>query len=93
MEKDIEKVKMDKINIEFVCDISAVILGHFEIDRFKQEKGNTYFRTLLRVGECESEFATIKAENIRTYSTESQSCLIIPDYAMTAEYILQDHYC
>lgn len=51
---------MEKQNIVFVTDISTVILGHFEIDRFKQEKANTYFKSVLKVGECEAEFANIK---------------------------------
>lgn len=53
---------MDKENVVFVCDISTVILGHFEIDRFKQEKTATYFKSVLKVGECEAEFANIKTE-------------------------------
>ena len=52
---------MEKENYVFVCDISTVILGHFEIDRFKQEKSGTYFRALLKVGECESEFTALKS--------------------------------
>ena len=29
VERDLAKVKMDKENYVFVCDISTVILGHF----------------------------------------------------------------
>ena len=62
VEQEIEKVKMEKENVVFVCDISTVILGHFEIDRSKQEKVSVYFRSLLKVGECEAEFANLKTE-------------------------------
>lgn len=38
VEMELDKVKLEKENFVFICDISTVILGHFEIDRFKREK-------------------------------------------------------
>lgn len=53
-------MKLEKENFVFICDISTVLLGHFEIDRFKNEKSREYFHTLRRISESEAEFAAIK---------------------------------
>lgn len=37
-----------------------MILGHFEIDRFKHEKSQQYFKSLKKIGDNEVEYTQIK---------------------------------
>lgn len=57
LEKSIEAAKKDVANLQFICDIITVILGYVEIDRFKKEKAETYYRLLKQMSMLETEYS------------------------------------
>jgi sorting nexin-1/2 len=61
VELEIEKAQKDEAELTLICDISTVLLGYIEIDKFKKLREHTYYQQLRQLAKFEHEYA--KSQN------------------------------
>jgi sorting nexin-1/2 len=60
--KELETIKEDIKVYGFLANLIVLLLGYFEIERFRKEKVKVYFETIKKVAVFQKELNAIKAE-------------------------------
>lgn len=59
---------------EFLVKLIVLLMGYYEIERFRKDKLNLYFETIKKIAMFQKEFNTIKGE-ICTHVLENHNLL------------------
>ncbi|CAD8158122.1 unnamed protein product [Paramecium pentaurelia] len=62
LQVEIDSTTKDIENMQFICDILTVLLGYIEIDKFKLEKQNNYYKIAKRLIQYEIQLTQVAEE-------------------------------
>jgi hypothetical protein len=59
--KELEAVREDIKVYSFLIDLVVILLGHFEIQRFRDHKLRLYFQTIKKIAAFQIEFTNLRS--------------------------------
>lgn len=62
VEQEIEQAQKEEAELTHICDISTVLLGYIEIDKFKKLRQQTYYDNLKHLAKFEHDYAKSQHE-------------------------------